>query len=368
MDYNHYATISKKPATFSPSRFLENIRLLAHTIGAACPELQQWFSRYTCSILNYIHRKSKPVPAIEDNPHATVSKKSATFSPSRFLQDIKVLAHTIGAPYSELAVKNVLTAFEECFDNAVVAWRTTDRPNDTLNYRLFLRRQMDTISIAIDSGHLMPDDPLVQLLRSWSSLFNGETEQWLDFDPNAGLAKTWLNLGDRRPVDDVLHAAEVPAAIRAHGPTFHGLGLKLVTFVAVDYQGKSVNLYFLAPSLSRSQAAQYTDLAGCSPPTDEEFDDMLEFCQPDGFHFAVTMDYATGNITRVAFYALDLPPSRAPTMDDRIKEFLAKAPSYDQHQTKIVGWSYGVDNVKYMKVESSYAGELKTLGTLVRES
>lgn len=226
---------------------------------------------------------------------------------------------------------------------------------------------MDTISIAIDSGHLIPDDPIVQSSRSWSSLFNGETVQWLDFDPNAGLAKTWLNLGDRRPVDDVLHATGMPSAVRGHGPTFHGLSLELVTFVAVDYQGKSVNLYFLAPALLRSQAALYTNLAGCTPPTDREFDDMLEFCQPDGFHFAVTMEYATGEITRLAFYALDLPPSRAPNMDDRIKEFLAEAPSYDQHQTKIVGWSYGVDNVRYMKVESSYAGELTISGTPVRE-
>jgi len=319
------------------------------------------------------------------------------------MKDTKRLANTIGAPYSEPAILQVLEIFGECFKEAVVVWRTTDRPGDTLNYRTYLRRQLDTISIAVGAGLLESNNQLVRLITSWSSLYDGKTEQWCDFDPNAGLVKTWVNLRGRRAVvgvpqlikscsilefsilirpsitperqlliehyqDDILYAPEVPAAIRTYGPTFHSLGLELVTFVAVDYYGGTMNLYFVAPGpLSRPQAAEYVNLAGSPPPTDQEFRDMLQFLNPGGYHFAVTIDYQTGRITRVAFYALDLPLLQAPNMDDRIIKFFAEAPSYDQHQTRIVAWSYGLDGSRYMKAESSYIGELATLGTLRRD-
>lgn len=136
----------------------------------------------------------------------------------------------------------------------------------------------------------------------------------------------------------------------------------------MDYHGGTVNLYFVAlGALSWPQAARYVNLAGSPPPTDQDFKNMSQFLNPRGYHFAVTIEYQTGRITRVAFYALDLPPSQAPDMDDRIIKFFAEAPSYDQHQTRIVAWSYGLGGSRYMKAESSYVGELATLGTLRRD-
>lgn len=295
-----------------------------------------------------------------------ITNPSTAFSAPKFLIDVTKLADKIQAPYSEARISEVLETFKECFKDAIVAWRTTDRPGDTLNYRIFLRRQLDTISIPIKGGLLRPDKPLVRLVTSWSSLNNGATEQWCDFDPNAGLVKTWVNWKGSRPIDDILNASEVPATIRSHSPNFHSLGLKMVTFVAVDYRGNTVNLYFVAPGpVSQHQAAQYTNLAGCSPPTDLEFRDMLQFLHPQGYHFAVTMDYSSGRITRVAFYALDLPQSHSPAMDDRISEFFVEASSYDERQTRVVAWSHGLGGSKYMKAESSCSGELATLSTLV---
>lgn len=294
---------------------------------------------------------------------------SVSFSPITALEDTKRLAAAIGAPYSEPKTLKILNTFEECFKGAAVVWRTTDRAGDTLNFRAYLRRQMDTISLAINAGLIEPGDPLVRLLGSWASLYNGDTEQWCDFDPNAGLAKTWVNLRGRRPVEDILHAPGVPAAVRAHGTKFHDLGLAHVTFVAVDYRGGTINLYFVTASpLCQPRAAQYTKLVGCPPPTQQEYRDMLQFLNPQDFTFAVTFDYQSGQIMRVAFYALDLPwLSRMPVMDSRLVTFFASAPSYDRRQTRIVAWSYGLGGSKYMKAESSYVGELATLGTLRKE-
>lgn len=284
------------------------------------------------------------------------------FDPVRFLTDFKKTADAIGSAYSESSILKALETFKVCFRDGAVIWRTTNRDGDPVNYRFYLRRRLDTIEIATRAGYLEPDNQMARLITSWSALYKGDTEQWCDFHPETGLAKTWVNLKGRRPVDDILNAPEVPDSVRAHGPKFHSLGLELVRFLAVDYEGSTMNLYFTAPGpVSETQATQYTALAQCKPPTKEEFQDMRSFLNPQGFAFAVTMEYKTGAIKRVAFYALSLPQNRLPTVNDRVTTFFTAAPSYDKQQTKNVAWSYGVGDKKYMKAESSYVGELATV-------
>ncbi|KAA8647038.1 hypothetical protein EYZ11_005279 [Aspergillus tanneri] len=284
------------------------------------------------------------------------------FDPAQFLTDFKKTADAIGAFYSESSIRGTLKTFKDCFQDSAVIWRTTNRDNGPVNYRFYLRRRLDTIDIATKAGYLEPDNQMARLITSWSALYNGHTEQWCDFHPETGLAKTWVNLKGRRQVDDILNAPEVPDSVRAHGPTFYRLGLKLVRFLAADYEGSTMNLYFTAPGpVSETQAAQYTGLAQCKPPTEQEFRNMHSFLNPQGFAFAVTMEYETRAIKRVAFYALNLPENQLPAVNDRVLKFFAEAPSYDKQQTKNVAWSFGLGDNKYMKAESSYVGELATV-------
>lgn len=126
-----------------------------------------------------------------------------------------------------------------------------------------------------------------------------------------------------------------------------------------------MNVYFIAPGpILETQTAQYTALAKCKPPTKKEFRDMRSFLNHQGFTFAITMDYETGAITRVAFYALNLPKDRLPAMGGRLLTFFAAAPSYDKQQTKCVAWSFGIGDKKYTKAESSYVGNF---GSLLRD-
>lgn len=292
----------------------------------------------------------------------TVVEVASKFDPVRFLTDFKSTADAIGASYSESSILEALKTFKNCFQDGAVIWRTTNRENDPVNYRFYLQQRLDTIEIATKGGYIEPGNQMARLITSWSALYNGDTQQWCDFHPETGLAKTWVNLKGRRPLDDILNAPEVPPCVRAHRPTFHSLGLELVRFLAVDYEGSTMNLYFTAPGpLSETQAAQYTALAQCKPPTEEEFRDMRSFLNPQGFAFAVTMKYDTGVITRVAFYALNLPENQLPVVNDRVLAFFAAAPSYDKQQTRNVAWSFGLGDKKYMKAESSYVGELATV-------
>jgi hypothetical protein len=299
----------------------------------------------------------------------TVTQTPVAFSEERFLNDVRKTAAAINAPYSEHAVLEVLKAFKECLTDEAVIWRTTSRPNDKLNYRISIRSGLDTVALAIKAGFVKPDNHLARLIKSWSSLYNGDTEHGCDFDAAlAGVAKTWVNLKTLRPVDDVLNADLVPDVVRAHGPTFHSLGLKVVRFVAADYHGNTINLYFRAPGpVTKDQAAKLVNLAQCPPPTEEEFEDMRTYLNPDGFPFATTIEYATGIIRRVAFYALDIPEGKTPTtVNDRMRKFFDIAPSYDRKICRIVAWSFGMGGSKYLKAESSYVGESGDLLKIMR--
>lgn len=286
----------------------------------------------------------------------------SVFTPEKFLEDFKRTADALDSPYSESVLEGTLKNFDECLREGTVTWRGTSRANDVLNYRFYIKSQLDTVDLAVKAGYIKADDPMARLATSWSKMYNGNTVQWVDLDPKDGVAKTWILMKGQRPIDDILDADEVPESVRAHRSTFHNLGLKLVHFTAVDYHGGTLNIYFTAPgSITKPQAAAYAALAQCKPPTDEEFEDFEKFIPPQRFAFAVTMKYKTGEITRVSFYALNIPEGPLPaTANDRLRKFFAEAPSYDEKRTRTFGWSYGVGDKKYMKGESSYTGNLQT--------
>ncbi|EEQ32241.1 NovQ [Microsporum canis CBS 113480] len=282
---------------------------------------------------------------------ASAPQNSTTFDSARFLDDYKKTADALGAPYNESIVARTLNSFGNCFNEGTVIWRSTSRPNDKLNYRFYLRDRVDTVALAIKAGYIEESHPMARLVTCWSNLFDGETVQWCDLDPEEGVAKTWIFMKTQRSIDNILDAAEVSDCVRAHRATFHSLGLKLVHFAAVDYHGGTLNIYFTVPGpISEAQAAAYTNLSGCKPPTPDEFADLRKYLPTQRFVFAATIDYTTGKIKRVAFYALNVPGSELPeTMNDRLRKFFADAPSYDKQQTKNIAWSYGNGDSKYMK-------------------
>lgn len=286
----------------------------------------------------------------------------ACFSPSKFLVDISQTASALEAPYSEAMTRKVLETFPASFNHGAVLWRATDRRGDSLNYRFYERRPIDTVAIAIGAGLLAPDTAMARLITTWSLLYDGTPEQSCDFDAETGLVKTWVFLKGLRPLDDILNAPGVPNSLRAHQSTFHALGLNTVRHVAVDYSKGTVNLYFRARGpVSRDQATKFNALAGALPPSEAELSEMINHLNPSGFTFSVTLKLSTGTIERVAFYALKLPVGTFPDISDTLKTFFAVAPSYDPEEMNAIAWSFGKGDKKYIKAERSYCGELVSL-------
>jgi hypothetical protein len=279
------------------------------------------------------------------------------FDRSRFLSEFRTLCHSLDAPYSEEKTKQILNAFDEYLDDSYVWTRCTSKPRDVVNFRLaFHGKWVDTISIASKAGWIDSEDTLAKIAASWSRRDNAE--QWCDFDPSRGLAKSWIYFHYLQPLQEIMRTPGLPDPVAARMPDLLAAGLEHVNFAAVDYTNKSMNLYFLLPGgLNHERAAKYVALAGSKPPADRDIQTMNDLMQP--VHtFGVTLIPETGHIPRVAFYAAMKEAQNYSSLNERMRKFFADAPSHDPvPQLHIVSWSYGAgDSKTYHKGEASYAG------------
>ena len=157
-------------------------------------------------------------------------------------------------------------------------------------------------------------------------------EQSCDFDAEQGLVKAWAYMGGLRPLDDILDTGNVSDSIKQHRNTFHRLNLKEFRHIAVDFHSGTVNL----------MAKDLVEIASFSDFSISDMSDMSAFISPDYFTFAVTIKVATGEIKRVAFYALGLPPRTFPDIGERLSTFFTEAPSHDEEDFTAVAWSFGM--------------------------
>jgi 4-hydroxyphenylpyruvate 3-dimethylallyltransferase len=283
------------------------------------------------------------------------------FSQSRLLSDLETACKALNTPYSESTTVTILKTFATSFSRGAVLFRTTDQANGPLNYRVYERESIDMVSLSINAGLLSHDSILGKLVQTWSSLYGTESHQLADFDSARGLVKFWVFLGGIQPLGEILSVPGVPECIRHSQTMFESLNLNGVRHTAVDLEKASINLYFRTrPNLSRRDMDEYISLAGANPMPDPLFEEINAHFPKSGGTFAVTLDFNTGHISRVAFYALrleeyNLPPS---AVSGRIKTFFEVCPSYEVDEMKALAWSFGEGTKRYVKAEHSYTGDL----------
>ncbi|KAL2815116.1 prenyltransferase-like protein [Aspergillus granulosus] len=284
---------------------------------------------------------------------------SILFSGDRFVADLQTASAALNVPFSLQTTLTILSTFKESFARGAVLFRTTDQPHGPLNYRVYERQSVDMVSLSTKAGLLPADSVLGKLVQSWSNLYGKQCHQLADFDTARGLVKFWVFLGGIRPLHEVLNVPEVPECIRHHQGIFETLNLTGVRHTAVDLEKGSINLYFRTPgNLSRGDVDEYISLTGSDPISDELYDEIQTQFPKTGGTFAVTVDFATGLISRVAFYALRLSEGNLPVFSERIRKFFDVCPSYDDDDMKALAWSFGKGSKRYVKAEHSYTGDL----------
>ncbi|KAL9087278.1 MAG: hypothetical protein Q9165_006772 [Trypethelium subeluteriae] len=279
------------------------------------------------------------------------------FDRSTFQSELSTLCHSLDAPYSSKVTEQILEAFDEYLDDSYVWLRCTSKPADVVNFRLaFHGKRIDTTAILASAGWIGIDDEPAKMVRSWSS--QEDAEQWCDFDPSRGIAKTWIYFRRLQPIQEILCTHDLPAPVAARLPDLQAAGLEHVNYAAVDYANRSINVYFLLPGgLSAERAARYVALAGSTPPSEADVQIISDNTHPMQT-FGVTIVPETGHIPRVAFYAPIENAENFPSLkNERMRKFFSEHPSRDPRKLHILSWSYGAgDSKTYMKGEASYAG------------
>ncbi|KAL4861759.1 hypothetical protein BDV12DRAFT_59462 [Aspergillus spectabilis] len=294
---------------------------------------------------------------------ATEPIPSPKFSEDRFLSEIKSACTALNVAYSEKATRQILFTFHASFHRGCVLWRTTDQLTGALNYRVYERQSIDMVHVARTAGLLSQNSILGDLVQSWANLYGSESHQLADFDSAKGLVKFWVFLGGVRPLAEVLDVPSLPGCIKQERWRFERLGLSGVRHTAVDLEKASINLYFRTPGggLSREEANEYISLAGADPVSDGLWDEIERHFPSSGGTFSVTMDFGSGAISRVAFYALRLSVQNMPDFNERIRNFFEVCPSYDTEDMRALAWSFGKGGKSYIKAEHSHSGELVRL-------
>ncbi|KAJ0114046.1 hypothetical protein J7T55_007880 [Diaporthe amygdali] len=294
----------------------------------------------------------------------SLGKTTGAFSEARFIGDVEKMCLAVGAPFSESTTRKVLETYPSSFLRGAINWRTTNRRGDALNYRFYERKNIDTITPAIEAGLLDPTHPLLPLLKAWGDLYDGTVEQSCDFCAKKGLVKCWLYFGPLKPTDDILGAPGIPSTITRHKNTLHSLGLDLMRHIAVDYYGGTVNLYFTKKhALSPEGVRSFVALASpeqAAALAEDEIAHMTRYLSPDASELAVTVNVATGSIKRVAIYVFLAEQVQCIRgLGSRLTTFFANAPCYDDESGDILSWSFGGE--RYVKGERNYCGDTVSL-------
>jgi 4-hydroxyphenylpyruvate 3-dimethylallyltransferase len=293
---------------------------------------------------------------------SSLSSVPLSFSRTLFKQDVSRLCTSLKADYNEDVMDKVLSTYDENFRRGAVLWKATNRPKDGIAFRFYERRKVDVVSPAIKHGLLRDHHAMIPVISSWANLYPSAITS-CDFDPARGLSKTWIWLGGRRPVDELLKAPHVPKAIGALEGKLKSIGLDTVRHAAVDWRSSTVNIYFwVRGPLGLEKANDLIALSGAGPINEQKLSEIQPFLRREGFTFATTINAHTGDFKRVAIYALQLDNDRLPAVGDRLATFFREAKSYDKRDMNIVAWSFGGGSTgvsDYIKGERSYGGNLE---------
>jgi 4-hydroxyphenylpyruvate 3-dimethylallyltransferase len=168
-------------------------------------------------------------------------------------------------------------------------------------------------------------------------------------------------LGASLPLNDVLAAPDVPESLRNLAPALLDHGLDHVRYTAVDYQHRSVNLYFrVREPFSARQLTAITSLTGMPERSVERAQQLAAFLPPRDHVMGLTFGLEHGTVERVAFYASQLPDDALPTLGPRLTRFFTSIPSHDPHPVNVVAWSFGLRGA-YVKAERSWFGDVAGL-------
>ena len=188
-----------------------------------------------------------------------------------------------------MVMNAILDTYKENFERGAVLWKATSK-EDGVAFRFYERERVDVVGPAINHGLIPGNHPMIPLITSWAN-FRENAIASCDFDPAKGLNKTWIWLGGRFPLEELLAAPNVPDTLRSLEPILKNAGLHTVRHAAVDWRSSTVNIYFWVPGpMTLTCVNRLCALSGSEPIDEKALAAMKPFFKPNGFTFATTID------------------------------------------------------------------------------
>lgn len=277
------------------------------------------------------------------------------WSAAQMLRDLETAARQIEAPFCEATTRRILDVFAPEFSSCVVQLKAACKTGSGLYYRFFYPGPSDLTARALAANLLEnPDSPNVKLQAEILAKFPRATRAGLDFEAQFGLAKVWTFTGGPTPLREILKLENLPPSVREAAPFFAEFGLKHVFFVASDYQGDTMNVYFGWENGGRNIAwiRKMVEITGGAAPSEAICAEILATQAASG-GVGFTFSWNKPGLQRWCLYSLEVPPDARVTLPARLEKF-REAPTLNACPQINLAWSFGGAR-SYMKMEKSYA-------------
>lgn len=294
----------------------------------------------------------------------STSSERAPFVESQFLEDLDSGSSSVGAPYSEAVVKEVIAAYGECFHDSAVQLRCGNAPGRPLMFRVMFAIPTDTLEIALNNGWVAEGDPMVAFHKALKQQCPGIIDQ-PEVLVDTGFKAVWQFLGDLCSLDHILATPGLSDGVKANKEHFLALGLTTVPITHLGYRQKTIDLYFLSQGgLTKDQLTRTIALAGEPEPSDEVFNQLRGLLLDAPHYCTVVMEFDTGKVLRVEYHFLfpiKLPDElEIPDLGERLETFW-EIPSYEYEDMDILSFCFGDCPNGSVLALRSYCGGLRSL-------
>jgi hypothetical protein len=261
-------------------------------------------------------------------------------------------------PGSREVFQPVIDVYQNQFDGGVASFRTTNRPvgKRELDVRYVCMGQPhDPYQMALDNGFLTETGHPVESLMREIQQYCPVGGYGVDVSVSRGLTKIWSLFYETFPVAEMLRLPSLPPAARKYTELWDKYNLKRFTLVAIDFQARNFNMYFLFYNPANNLpniAGNLIHELGFNLPSKEE---QAIFSGCGDLHFTFTWDsLACERLSFVVPHALERQFPKH--LDPLFPRLWAGFPTLLPVRRASIQSAYSLRHGDYLKIEMDYTG------------
>lgn len=274
--------------------------------------------------------------------------------------DISTTAGLVDVPVDEPVVRQILDVYQDHFRQGSVAFRTTTHPpgKRELSVRYIdLEQDHDPYTMAVQHGLLAETGHPIERLFADVVAHYPILGYGIDMGVSHGMEKIWPLFSKSLTIDDLFKLPSMPPSVRNYVDHFARFDLNTHTLFAIDYEHKTMNIYFPVKQPGQYPAeriaAMIEDL-GLEVPGDEE----LAINTQTGIIYH-TFDWESDHCRRLSFGVPHVPEHDFPTTLHPVFERMFDAPVVASERRGSIQTAYTRNGTgDYLKIEIDYTGTM----------